>query len=338
MTTLEYGPLVSVIVPVYNGAEYVGQALESALCQTYPHLEVLAIDDGSSDGSLGVLELYAAKDSRVRVLRQHNGGVASARNRCIEEARGELIATLDADDLWQPTKIERQVRRLLEAGDATGFVYCWWAWIDGCSAILDRSPRWMVEGEAFEALVQINFTGNASVPLFRKRCVVEAGGYDPTLAAAGAGGCEDWELVLRIASRYHVAVVPEILLGYRRLPGSMSTACNTMWRSKELVIQQMQQLRPDIGSRVWKVSNRQFALYLAGLSFWSGRMFEAFRWAFRSGWSLSLAVAPHVLRMLLSRVRSKQVMETMLPNENIHPEDIPGPLLPYDSIYSFPPR
>jgi len=338
MTTSKHDPLVSVIVPVYNGAEYVGQALESALCQTYPHLEVLAIDDGSNDGSLEVLQLYAAKDSRVRVLRQPNGGVASARNRCIEEARGELIAPLDADDLWQPTKIERQVRRLLEAGDATGFVYCWWAWIDERSAILDRSPSWMVEGEAFEALLQINFTGNASVPLFRKRCVVEAGGYDPTLAAAGAGGCEDWELVLRIANRYEVVVVPEILLGYRRLKGSMSTSCNTMWRSKEMVIRQMHELRPDVGNKVWKDSNRQFALYLAGSSFWSGRIFEAIRWGLRSGWSLGLAVAPHVLRMLVSRRRSKGAIGTMVPNETIHSKDIPGPLLPYDRIYSFLPR
>jgi glycosyltransferase involved in cell wall biosynthesis len=336
MTISKHDPLVSVIIPVYNGAEYVGQALESALCQTYPHLEILAIDDGSSDGSLGVLELYAAKDSRVRVLRQPNRGVASARNRCIEEARGELIAPLDADDLWQPTKVERQVRRLLKAGDATGFVYSWWAWIDGCSAILDRSPRWIVEGEAFEALLQINFTGNASVPLFRKRCVVEAGGYDTKLAAANAGGCEDWELVLRIASRYEIAVVQEILVGYRRLPGSMSTACNTMWRSKELVIRQMQELKPDVGIRVWKASNRQFALYLAGLSFWSGRMFEAIRWGLRSGWSLNLAVAPHVLRMFVTLRRRNLAIETMLPNETIHSEDIPEPLLPYDTIYSFP--
>lgn len=338
MISLDHGPLVSVIIPVYNGAEYVGQALESALCQTYPHLEVLAIDDGSSDGSLEILHQWAAKDPRVRVLRQPNGGVAAARNRCIEEARGEFIAPLDADDVWQPTKIERQVRRLLEAGDATGFVYCWWAWIDGCSAILDRSPRWRVEGEAFEALLQINFTGNASVPLFRKRCVVEAGGYNPELAVADAGGCEDWELVLRIASRYPIAVVPEILLGYRRLPGSMSTACNTMWRSKEMVIRQMKELRPDVGAPVWEASHRQFALYLAGLSFWSGRMFQAVRWGLQSGWPLSLAVAPHVLRMLLSQRRRNPVTETMLPNKTIRSEDIPEPLLPYHTIYSFPPR
>lgn len=285
-------PLVSVIIPVYNGAGYVGQALESALGQTYSHLEILVIDDGSTDRSLDVLELYAKRDPRVRVLRQPNGGVAKARNRCIEEARGELIAPLDADDLWQPQKIERQVQRLLEAGDRVGIVYCWWAWIDDRNRILDRSPRWTLEGETFEALVQINFIGNTSVPLFRKQCVLEAGGYDATLAAAGAGGCEDWELVLRIANRYDVAVVPEILLGYRRLQGSMSTACNTMWRSKELVLQQVRELRPNLGPEVWRRSNRQFALYLAGLSFWSGRILDAVSWGFKSGWRLGLRLRP----------------------------------------------
>jgi len=338
MTPLASQPLVSIIVPVYNGEEYVGQALESALCQTYPHVEVLAIDDGSTDGSLGVLEHYAAQDPRIRVFRRQNGGVASARNRCIQESRGEFIANLDADDLWQPTKIERQVQCLLEAGEAAGFVYCWWAWIDRHSTILDRSPRWMVEGEAFAELLQINFTGSASVPLFRKRCILEVGGYNPDLAAARAGGCEDWELVLRIASRHKVAVVPEILLGYRRLPGSMSTACDTMWRSKNLVMSKMRELRPDVESWVWEASDRQFALYLAGLSFWSGRMIEAVRWGLRSGWRLSLAVAPHVLRMLLSSRRRRQVSRTMLPNQECCSEEVPGPLLPYDTIYSFPRR
>jgi glycosyltransferase involved in cell wall biosynthesis len=329
---MNHDPLVSVILPVYNGAEFLGSALESALSQTYRHLEIIAIDDGSTDGSPAVLDLYALRDSRIRVLTQANGGVARARNRGIAEAHGNFIAPLDADDLWEPTKIDRQMQRMLAAGNETGFVYSWWVWIDASGSVLDRSPRWMFEGPTFESLLQINFTGNASVPLFRRHCVEEAGGYNEQLAATGAGGCEDWELVLRVAERYEAAVVPEILLGYRRLPGSMSTACDTMWRSQQRVVQAMRELRPDLNALVPRRAAHQFALYLAGLCFWSGNLVAAFRWGLRSGCRLPFLVAPHVIRMLLNRNRRKPALQTMRPGVALDTQRTPEPLLPYDRI------
>ena len=329
---MNHAPLVSVILPVYNGVEFVGCALESALRQTYRHLEIIAIDDGSTDGTAAVLHLYALQDSRIRVFTQANGGVARARNRGLAEARGDFIAPLDADDLWQPAKIERQMQRMLEAGNETGFVYSWWVWIDHRGTVLDRSPRWMMEGSTFEVLLQINFTGNASVPLFRRRCVEEAGGYNEELVAAGAGGCEDWELVLRVAERYDAAVVPEILLGYRRRPGSMSTACDTMWRSQQQVVEAMRELRPDLHARVLRRAAHQFAMYLAGLCFWSGNRVDAFRWGLRSGCRLPLLVAPYVVRMLLHRRRRQPVFQTMRPGIALDTQRTPEPLLPYDKI------
>jgi glycosyltransferase involved in cell wall biosynthesis len=329
---MNHDPLVSVILPVYNGVEFLGSALESALSQTYRHLEIIAIDDGSTDGTPAVLDLYALRDSRIRVLTQANGGVARARNRGIAEAHGNFIAPLDADDLWEPTKIDRQMQRMLAAGNETGFVYSWWVWIDASGSVLDRSPRWMFEGHTFESLLQINFTGNASVPLFRRHCVEEAGGYNEQLAATGAGGCEDWELVLRVAERYKAAVVPEILLGYRRRPGSMSTACDTMWRSQQRVVQAMRELRPDLNARVARRAAHQFALYLAGLCFWSGNMVAAFRWGLRSGCLLPFLVAPHVIRMLLNRNRRRTALQTMRPGVTLDTQRTPEPLLPYDKI------
>ena len=333
MSPLNHDPLVSVILPVYNGAEFVGLALESALSQTYRHLELIVVDDGSTDGTRAILDLYAERDARVRILGQANGGVARARNRGIAEARGDFVALLDADDLWEPTKIHRQMQRMLEAGDRTGLVYSWWVWIDRGGAVLDRSPRWMIEGSVFEVLLQINFTGNASVPLFRRHCIHEAGGYNEELAAAGAGGCEDWELALRVAERYDAAVVPEILVGYRRRPGSMSTACNTMWRSQQLVAQRMRELRPDLNPRVLRRSAHQFALYLAGLSFWSGNITTAYRWGLRSGCRLPFLVAPYAIRMFFKHERSKSNPQTMLPGVKLDIQCIPEPLLPYDKIH-----
>src|SRR5439155_9406368 len=114
----------------------------------------------------------------------------------------------------------------------TGFVYCWWAWIDVNSAVLDRSPRWQIEGRVLERLIEVNFTGNASVPLYRRAAVQELGGYNEHLRDQGSQGCEDWDLALRVAERYAVSVAPAVLVGYRRRTDSMSTKCDTMWRSQ----------------------------------------------------------------------------------------------------------
>ena len=102
-------PLISVIVPVHNGERFLSETLVSALSQTFPDFELIIVDDGSSDRSPRLIEDFLARDARVRAARQLNSGVAAARNRGIAEARGEFIATLDADDLWRPQKLEKQV-------------------------------------------------------------------------------------------------------------------------------------------------------------------------------------------------------------------------------------
>jgi glycosyltransferase involved in cell wall biosynthesis len=329
-------PLVSVIIPVYNGALYIGIAIDSALTQTYPHLEVIVVDDGSTDATLSILHLYAAQDPRVRVLTQPNAGVAAARNTAIAAARGDLIAPLDADDLWLPHKLERQVAALLAAPPDTALVYCWWVWIDTLGTVLDRSPSWRFQGHILERLLQINFTGNASVPLFRRRALQDIGGYNSSLAAARSGGCEDWEVALLIAARHPVAVVPEILLGYRRLHGSMSQACDMMWRSKELVHQHLREARPDLPPAVFRASNRQYNMYLAGLAFWSGNLRGALTWALQAGLRLPIQLAPHVLKMFLTRRSTPTHPITMRPGHPIDTTRLQPPLLPYDKIYPSP--
>src|SRR5581483_4857500 len=101
-------PLVSVVVPVYNGAKYLRQALDSALGQTYPRLQLVIVDDGSTDSSA---EIIASYGPRLCSIRQANAGVACARNAGIRAAAGDLIAFLDQDDWWLPEKVDRQVER-----------------------------------------------------------------------------------------------------------------------------------------------------------------------------------------------------------------------------------
>jgi glycosyltransferase involved in cell wall biosynthesis len=328
--------LVSVILPVYNGEAFIGNTLESALRQTYRNLEVIVIDDGSTDRTLPIIEARAARDARVKIIRQTNAGVARARNRGLQAARGEFVAPLDADDLWDPAKIEQQVARMFEAGEETGLVYCWWVWIDGKGVVVDRSPRWRFEGAALGMLLQVNYTGNASVPLYRRACLEQSGGYDEKLGQQNGRGCEDWDVALKVAQRYRVAVVPALLVGYRRRPDSMSAACDTMWRSHTLVTCGLREREPSLSAASFQRSADQFALYLAGVSFWSGAYFRAFRWglrAWRSG--LAFQVLPHILRVFAKRLvlRGYNHKTIMVPDLCLDACRIPEPLIPYDRIY-----
>ena len=110
--------LVSVVIPAYNAGATIAETLASALGQTYRDLEIIAVDDGSTDDTAAVVAGAAANDPRIRLLRQANSGVAAARNYGIAEARANLIAILDADDLWHPTKVAKQVAAIRQGGAA----------------------------------------------------------------------------------------------------------------------------------------------------------------------------------------------------------------------------
>lgn len=328
-------PLVSVVVAAYNAEAHLEQTCRSALAQTHRHLELIVIDDGSTDSTVAIVERLAAADARVRLIRQANGGVAAARNAGIAAARGTFIAPLDADDLWDVTKLARQVQRFDECGPRTGVVYAWWVWIDADGRAIDSSPRWQVEGRVLQRLLDVNFTGCASVPLFRRSALGEVGTYDVSLRARDSQGCEDWDLVLRVSERYDVAVAPAVLVGYRRHGGSMSTATERMWRSQVAVTDAVA-ARQSIPRDALRRSRGQFALHLAGVAFWSGDVIGAVRWGLRARpLGLTAAVAPHVLKLLVRRVRGLPASAVQWPDDHaIADVPMPGPLIPYDRIYS----
>ena len=123
--------LVSIITPCYNGEKYLAETIESVLSQTYPDWEMLIVDDGSSDRSAEIAQRYADADPRVIVMRQRNKGSAAARNKGIRYARGQYIALLDADDLWDARFLEKQIAFLREKQAVC--VYCSYSRIDGAS-------------------------------------------------------------------------------------------------------------------------------------------------------------------------------------------------------------
>jgi glycosyltransferase involved in cell wall biosynthesis len=329
------GPLVSIILPVYNGERYIGSTLDSALGQTYRNIEIILVNDGSRDGTPAIVERRAVDDSRIRVIHQTNRGVAAARNRALAEARGEFVAPLDADDLWDPAKIARQVARMIEAGKNTGLIYTWWVWIDATGAVLDCSPRWRIEGDASDTLLKVNYTGNASVPLYRRRWLEQVGGYDETMRERDAHGCEDWDVALKVAEQSRVAVVPSLLVGYRRCRHSMSARTDRMWRGHSLVVNAARHRRAGLSEAVVQQSRDQFALHLAGVCFWSAAYPRAIGWglrALRSGFALR--ILPYVVRLLSETLfRNPRAARPVRPGVLFSDIGLLQPRIPYDVLY-----
>jgi hypothetical protein len=252
-------PLATVVVPAFNAQATLAETLRAVAAQTYRRIEILIVDDGSTDATPEIAADFCASDSRARLIRKDNGGVASARNRGIAEARGDWVAPVDADDLWHPAKIERQIAAALAAPEAPGFVYCWFRVIDGAGRIIGAGEPWRVEGRVLGRLAYRNVVGNGSALLISRRAALEAGGYDESLRARGAEGCEDVALQLEIAQHHPAAVVPEYLVGYRFQPGSMSRNAGSMARSWELAHAPLQGQAPPEVLR-WNTGVRSFAL------------------------------------------------------------------------------
>jgi glycosyltransferase involved in cell wall biosynthesis len=255
-------PLVSVIVPAHNAQSFIGEALGSALHQSYSNIEVLVVDDGSQDRTAEIVASIAERDDRVTLFRSANRGVAAARNLAIESARGEYVAPLDADDVWYPDKLRKQVGCLRRADARVGLVYAWSVQVDEQGRLTGACIASAVEGEAYVPLIYSNFVGNASAPLIRRNCLERVGGYCSWYREQGAQGCEDRELYLRLAERYRFRVVPEFLVGYRQVENSMSCDGVAMARAHALLLAAVRRRHPEIPLYVYRWSESRSCWYL----------------------------------------------------------------------------
>lgn len=204
-------PLITCIVPVYNGERYLGEALDSILAQTYRSLEIIVVDDGSTDRTPGVAARYG---DRVRYVRQENGGPAAARNRGIDEARGNFLAFLDADDLWHNRKLALQTERF-RARPGLGI----------CLAHFKNfwAPELREEAKKFRSHPLAQPTpGYFSSSLIARRAVFDAvGRFDERLFI---GENTDW--FLRARDRQIVMeLLPDVLI-FRRLHRDNTTRCH----------------------------------------------------------------------------------------------------------------
>lgn len=307
-------PLVSVVIPAHNAEKFLAETLRSARAQTYPNLEIVVVDDGSTDGTAAIVERHARDDSRIRLIRQANAGVARARNCAIEEARGEFIAPLDADDLWHPDNIAMQVAALQAASPGTGLAYAWSIVIDGSKLIpKGQRPRFEARGEVLpELVINASFIGNGSAAVFTREAITAAGGFDESLRARGGQGCEDWALHIAVAERFDFVVVPHYLIGYRKLPGSMSEDWLQMARSRRIVLEDLQARRPDLPASWFGAAERLVLAVEASHEIKAGRYQQGLE-AVRRMWALDKSYTlEYLLKTWPSRL-AKRVVKKLLP-------------------------
>jgi glycosyltransferase involved in cell wall biosynthesis len=207
-------PKVTVVIPAYNAMKFLPETVESVLAQTFSDLELLIVNDGSSDNILQWATNIT--DDRVKLISQENQGVSAARNTGIMQSNGEYLAFLDADDLWKSTKLEKQIRRFEEYPEA-GLVYTWTNLVDAFSKPINRVIASKLEGNVWEQIIVANMIGNGSSAMIRRSCFETVGMFDSELS-----GAADRDMWIRIAVHYPFAVVKEPLTLWRQHTNSMS--------------------------------------------------------------------------------------------------------------------
>jgi glycosyltransferase involved in cell wall biosynthesis len=270
-------PLVSVIVPVRDGERFLERTLRSALDQTFRALEVIVVDDHSTDRTGEIATRLADADGRLRYVEATGSGVAAARNTGLELARGEFIAPLDADDLWMRTKLEEQTARLDRAGPDVALVYSWALLIDAEDSVIgvnrpfDFDTMRSIEGDVLLPLVYKCFFTNSTV-LVRRDRALEVGGYDGSLSRR-----EDWDFALRLAERWPFALVPDFLVAYRQLEHSRSHGEQELLRSQRRILERVVSATPDVPRSVVRWSWSECYAFAAARSAGAHRFWPAIR-------------------------------------------------------------
>jgi glycosyltransferase involved in cell wall biosynthesis len=298
---MQPAPLVSVVIPTYNYGRFVTEAVDSALAQTYSPVEVIVVDDGSTDDTR---ERLAAYGERVRYIFQKNEGLSAARNAGMSAARGELIALLDSDDGFHPRKLEYQVRYLSEHPHV-GLV--------GTDCLVDASGRWpdistppparMVTLD--DVVVRVPFC--PSSVLLRRSCFEEVGFFDPKVSAAA-----DRDYWIRASARAGMACLGGELTFYRIHPGSMTRNVEMMVSHERMVLEKafaMAELSGRLGLQRIAWAHARFAGALMYRE--AGRNWSALYWLLRSfvAWPFRYSAVP-----LQKRVNRTQVLLATLRN------------------------
>ena len=268
-------PLVSVITPAYNAEPYIAETIQSVLDQSYAHWEMLIVDDGSTDNTVGVVTQF--DDSRIKLIQiEHSGLPAVGRNQALQAASGSYVAFLDADDVWRSDKLAKQIQYLESNPDvALCFTNAWIVFKNNEIVILyEKLPD---QGVMFRLLYQKNFIIHSSV-VVRESVLDRHGGFDvdPRLR-----GTEDYELWLRLSMFYKFGGIEEPLLWYRVRSGSVSGDKLTMSRGLVVVLEKVYAKDPKLVAELgndWQKHLVHVMLNYAGVLFQEGCLRAGLRW------------------------------------------------------------
>ena len=248
--------MVSVILPVHNGEATIAEAVASVLMQSWRDLELIVIDDGSTDSTRDLLS--AIKDERLQAFSELQSGPAASRNRGIGRSRGDFVAFIDADDVWNPEKLELQLAALERMPDAA-VAYCWIDYMDAEGHFVCPDSRPLFEGLVYEQLLTQNFIDCGSNIVVRRQALLDAGGFDESLPVV-----EDWDLSIRLSVRHPFVCVPRVLVRYRQSPTSLTTQVQLMEESYFRLIERAFSQAPEQLQHLKSSSVAHFYEYLAG--------------------------------------------------------------------------
>lgn len=223
-------PLVSVVIPVYNRRDTIVKAIRSVLDQTYPNTEVLVIDDGSGDGTLGVLRQFAP--NQIRIVSQSHKGANAARNLGIKESIGEFIAFQDSDDEWLPDKLERQILYMEENGYEA--CYCPFSLYEN-GECLEHFPQDYRNKEKYERdlldILRIYSVISTQTLVIHRNIIRDVGLFDEEMPRL-----QDYEYVIRIAQKKRIGYVDEALVKVHRTKGSISEDDRKLREAEKLLL------------------------------------------------------------------------------------------------------
>jgi glycosyltransferase involved in cell wall biosynthesis len=239
-------PTISVLMPVYNAQPYLRQAVDSVLSQTVGDFEFICVDDGCTDGSPRILQEYAQRDSRMRIITRANGGVTSALNAGLAVARGEYIARMDADDIALPSRFQHQLEYMSDHPECAA-VGCWVIHIDANGVERLRAQRHLLHEQITDCLWEGN---GGALPHFgafiRRSLLTRLGNYREQFRTA-----QDLDLFLRLSEIGRLANVPQFLIRYREHEASVGAS-----RGKEQARNACEILRQAYERRGMKLPRR----------------------------------------------------------------------------------
>ena len=291
-------PLISIVVPAYNTAPWIGEAVQSALGQSISGIEVIVIDDGSSDDTYAVVS--SIRDPRLRVVRQENAGLCAARNAGIRLSSGPYVGFLDSDDVWMPHKLREHVS-VLDSRPDVDLTFSWSAIVAEDGTPAGHVVKARAGATTLEDILTLDPINNGSCVVLRREALDRAGPFDTGLRA-----CTDHDMWLRIA-RLRPAnawCIPQPLTCYRRRSGQITKSWRLARTETTKVMQKLRVLEPGLGPSVWRRAESANRAGYAFMAYEGGEAGQALRlaapqmlyrpWTMRK-WSLLAAIVARLL-------------------------------------------